>query len=302
MSRKGIAPMALLLVSCALLSACAGTAGHARAELREDSMRDADLDVLFATEFPVANKEEALAQGHVALRSGDTERALFFYVKAVRFDPADSRLMVMIGQLHEYRKDPALAIRAYSLALHSNPDEQAALEGRGLLLLEAGELLYAEKDLRRAVMLDSRAWRSWNGLGLLADKQGAHAEAVGKYTAALDLRPDLPELLNNRGYSYLLAGDTKRAEGDLAKAAALGYAKAWINLGALFGRNSQYDEAVEAYSQVLTEAEALNRAGTAALEKRHYDIAEKLLRQAVESSPVYFVAAEEQLARLDELR
>jgi Flp pilus assembly protein TadD len=266
--------------------------------IAEQDLRDADLDVIFATEFPVGSKAEALVRAEAAMASGDVERALFFYVKALKFDATDTDLFVKIGRIHEYRDNAELAVRAYSMALRVNPDLVAALEARGLLCLEHDEPLYAEADLRRAVALDPTAWRAWNGLGLLADGNGDHAGAIVQYTAALELQPGLPALLNNRGYSRMLAGDLPGALTDLEQSAAQDYDKAWVNLGVLYAKVQRYDDAVEALAKVLAEPEALNRTGAAAMDNRDFELARALFERAIERSPVWFPAAEENLELL----
>ena len=281
-----------------LLSGCASSPRTEVPRIAEQELRSENLDVLFATEFPVASRGEALAHANAAMQTGDFERGLFYYVKALKFQPDDAALLVRIGQVHEYRHDIEHAVRAYTLALRSDPDNVLALEGRGLLLLANGEALYAEADLRRAVSVEVSAWRAHNGLGLLADAEGEHATAIGHYTSALALQPGSPMLLNNRGYSSLLAGRPKEAEADLRAAAGMGYERAWINLGVVLASDRRYEEAVAAFSEVLSEAEAMNKAGATALENSDVVIAERLFKSAIEASPVYFPAAEENLAQV----
>ncbi len=281
-----------------LLSGCAGSPVTEEPRIAEQELRSENLDVLFATEFPIASRDEALAHATAAMQTGDFERGLFYYVKALKFQPDDAALLVRIGQIHEYRHDTEYAVRAYTLALRADPDNVAALEGRGLLLLANGEAVYAETDLRRAVSVDMSAWRAYNGLGLLADDQGEHTIAIGHYTSALAVQPESPMLLNNRGYSNMLAGQRPEAETDLRKAAGMGYERAWINLGVVLARDRRYDEAVRAFAEVLSEAEALNKTGATALLNHDAAIAERLFKSAIQASPVYFPAAEENLAQI----
>ena len=301
--RKDARPAWRVLVACTLVAGflcggCAGSPAKARPAFAEADIRDENLDVLFATEFPVASKGEAIARANESMQTGDVERGLFFDVKALMFDTTDTELLIRIARLHEFRHNGVLAARAYTLALKSDPDNVQALEGRGLLLLTAGEDLYAEQDLRRATTLDATAWRAWNGLGLLAARNNEHADAVKLFTAAIDYQPNLPILLNNRGYSRIQVHDFANAQADLARAAAAGYDKAWMNLGAMYAGDGRYEDAVKAYAEVLDEAEALNRTGAIAVERHDFEIARKLFEQAIDASPVYFPDAEQNLAQV----
>lgn len=288
-----------LLCAYVLISAgCASQPSAPASNIAEQDFRDADLDVIFATEFPVTSKADALKRAQTSLEEGDFDKGLYFYVKALNYEPDDAALLYRIGRIHEYSGNAEMATRAYTLALGSDPDFVPALENRGLLLLANNENSRAQQDLVRAVVMDATAWRAQNGLGLLADRAGNHEEAIAHYSAALDVRPGVAEILNNRGYSRMLAGKSSSAKADLRQSAALGYQKAWINLGALLARNGEYSKAVEALKEVLDEPESLNRAAEVAIENGDRDVAQRLLEKAIEQSPVYFPDAEQNLAQL----
>jgi tetratricopeptide (TPR) repeat protein len=265
----------------------------------EEEFRDADFDVMFATEFPVTSKADALLRADEALQAGELDRALFFFVKALRFTPDDAELLLRIGQMHEYRHDKEMAVRAYTVALKFDPDLVPALENRGLLLLGNNEFDRAEQDLIRAVAQDLDAWRAYNGLGLIADSRKQHDKAFEFYTAALAANPDAAIVLNNRGYSRMLANKSSSAEADLRQSAELGYEKAWLNLGKMFAGIGNYDEAINMFSKVLPEPDALTKTAETAIENQDFEIARTMLRRAIESSPVYLPSAEQILAQID---
>ena len=288
----------LLALLITFLSGCASNAAKTDPGVAESDLRDENFDVLFATEFPVTSKEEALVRAEEAMRAGDRQQMLFYYVKALRFDPDDTDLLIRIGQTHELQGTDEMAVRAYSLALASNPDLVPALESRGLLLLEHDEVDRSEQDLQKAVSIDNQAWRAFNGLGLIADRRKMHETAIAHYSSALEIRPGVPAILNNRGYSRLLANQLDGAESDLRQAAELGYDKAWINLGVLLAARSQYGDALRAFSAVLDRPQALNKVAEQAIENGDISKARSLLEEAIDTSPTYFPEAEENLMRI----
>jgi Flp pilus assembly protein TadD len=299
MARLRIVSAVVLPGNAALaLGGCASQPSTSAQGIAEEDFRDADLDVIFATEFPVTSKEDAMQRALESLEQGETDKGLFFYVKALNYDPDDAGLLYRIGRIHDHRGNAEMATRAYTLALRSNPDLVPALESRGLLLLAHDEDIRAEQDLERAIALDASAWRAQNGLGLIEDRKGNHERAISLYSAALDVEPGVAEILNNRGYSRMLAGKLFAAETDLRQSAALGYRKAWINLGVLLARSGQYSEAVTAFGEILDEPESLNKAAEIAMENRDNSVAQKMLEQAIKQSPVYYPDAEENLAQL----
>jgi Flp pilus assembly protein TadD len=96
----------------------------------------------------------------------------------------------------------------------------------------------AEMHFRRAVENRKDDAEAWVGLAAAYDELKRFRLADRAYAQALKLIGPTPELLNNRGYSYLLRGDLRRASQDLAEALAQDPENAKIrnNLAALEAR------------------------------------------------------------------
>jgi Flp pilus assembly protein TadD len=77
----------------------------------------------------------------------------------------------------------------------------------------------AELHFRRAVEASGDA-EAWLGLAAAYDQLKRFDLADRAYREVLKRTGPTPELLNNRGYSYLLRGDLRRASQDLSAAAA----------------------------------------------------------------------------------
>jgi len=78
----------------------------------------------------------------------------------------------------------------------------------------------AEMHFRRAVETSSGDAEAWLGLAAAYDQLKRFELADRAYARLLKLTGPTPELLNNRGYSYLLRGELRRASQDLSAAAA----------------------------------------------------------------------------------
>jgi len=297
-SSKGL-KLALLLSMAVSVAACGSTQSVSQAAVANDELRDTDMDLVFATEFPVTNKADAMTRAAEAWSSGDINRALFFYVRALQFDSEDADLLAAIGKLHHSQNRPEMAARAFSMALRVDPDHTASLEGRGLIFLAYDRDDVAEADLQRVVKIAPTAWRAHNALGMLADRRGDHRIATMHYDAALAIVPESAMVLNNRGYSSFLAGNYSNATADLHNAAGRhGYERAWMNLGVLYSRQGKYIVAIDMYLNVLSQAETYNKVAEAAMANSDYETAQQLLEQAIYESPTFFPAAEENLAQL----
>ena len=297
-SSKGL-KLTLIISLAMVVAACGSTPPASKTAITSDELLDTKMDLMFATEFPVTGKADAMILAGQAWSSGDINRALFFYVRALQFDQEDAELLAVIGKIQYAQNRPEMAVRAFSMALQADPDNATSYEGRGLILLANDRTEQAEADLQRAVEIEPTAWRARNGLGILADRRGDHATATRHYDAALIIVPDSAVVLNNRGYSSFLAGNYRSATEDLHIAADQhDYERAWINLGAVYAREGRYIPAVDMYLKVLSEPQTYNKVAEAAIANNDYETAQQLLEQAIYESPTYFPAAEDNLSQL----
>jgi Flp pilus assembly protein TadD len=292
-----------MIICLGFLCGCAGSQARNVDEGLSDSVANENLDLLFATEFPVASKQEAIAKSNLAYRDGDLDKALFYSVRALKFDVTDVEVLVRIGNLHVLQGNSRMAARTFNLALARDPSLPQALQGLGLLYFEANERDEARQNLELAVAGDKSLWRSYNILGVLADGHGDHVQAANYYEKALALRPDSISVQINRGYSKYLAGDLKTAARYLYDAAYQSdHPKAWRNLGMVYAELGWYEEALEVFRKVDAEADAYNRAGEIALANNDLSLARDYFSEAVRQSPVYFAEAERNLARVQSQR
>jgi tetratricopeptide (TPR) repeat protein len=79
------------------------------------------------------------------------------------------------------------------------------------------------------------------------DALGQHEQAVDDCTTSLELQPDDPEVLNNRGVAYLHMGRLEEAERDFDRAVELrpDYAEALANRGRVWLDREDFERALE---------------------------------------------------------
>jgi Flp pilus assembly protein TadD len=78
----------------------------------------------------------------------------------------------------------------------------------------------AEKHFRRAVELHPRDADAWVGLAASYDRLKRFDLADRAYAQAASIIGETPEIMNNKGFSYLLRGDYRRARRTLEAAQA----------------------------------------------------------------------------------
>lgn len=90
----------------------------------------------------------------------------------------------------------------------------------GRVNLAAGNSGLAERNFREAVERNKDDAAAWLGLAAAYDNLGRYELADRAYEQATALRGETLEIMNNRGYSFMLRGDGQRAlsrfEGALA--------------------------------------------------------------------------------------
>lgn len=295
-----------IVVAQMLASGCASMSGKAADEGKapiNGGEQVADLyegnpEVVFATEFPVDSAEDAVVRADNALMQGDTDLALYMYVRAYDLQRDNVHALMRIGQIHEARGNSNLSRRAYASVLRVEPTHAQALQSLGLNYLQAKQYGEALSLLERAVAVEPALWRAQNGIGIIADMRGQHDKAIRSYDDALDANPDDAMLLNNRGYSHYLVGDYLQATRDFSAAAGKGAKRAWLNLGLVLARQGQYDQAVQMMSRTVAREVAYNDVGYIAMRQGELDLAETYFRQAIHLAPRYFGEAQRNLTEV----
>jgi tetratricopeptide (TPR) repeat protein len=141
-----------LLVGCASAPDI-DTDKYAGLELNNKS-----LDLLFATEFPVTSETEALLEADRALRQGDMDKALFYYVRALQFQPENVESLVKIGDIQLRNNNLAFAGRAFLAAQQYDPNHARAHEGLGLIYMAEDRHEQAISEFKLAVEFNDGLW------------------------------------------------------------------------------------------------------------------------------------------------
>lgn len=302
----GLTKIARLVGPALLTAALAGCASEPEKRAVDDSdeLYSGQPRAVYGTEFPAGSAAEAALRGDIALAKGDLDRALYFYVEAVRLEPQHVPTLLKIGAVHRQRGDHDRALASYRRVLAIDPENAHALEAAGLVLLDRRAHDTARDLLNRAVAEDPSRWRAHEGLGVVADLRGDYPQAIEHYAAAMKLRPEEASLYTNRGYSRYLSGDLPGAETDFRAAlrADPRFERAWRNLGLVHVRQQRFEAALNAFERVEDRAAALNDVGYLAMLEGHYDVAEAFLSEALIASPTYYRLADENLERTRQRR
>jgi Tfp pilus assembly protein PilF len=130
--------------------------------------------------------------------------------------------------------DPATVqkLNQFSNALDKNPNDVNALISRAALSLEVADkglynfqwILFASKDLEKAIRLDPNNWMARHDYAMACFQAGDVTKAmpnehlaVIQFTKAIALKPDSARSYMGRGWAYLMLGDEANANADFQK-------------------------------------------------------------------------------------
>lgn len=193
------------------------------------------------------------------------------------------------------------ALRAYHLILAEQPDNLTAQEGRGLAWLGLGEWKQARAQLTKVNQTEPGRWRVLNGLGVAADMNGDFAAAARWYGEALQAGGERPMVINNAGYSLIMAGDYRAAE-QLLERGALRFPdehRINHNLAIAQARQGRYNDAIRTWRKTMERVDALNNAGYIAKLNGDTEKARAMFNEAAAISTRYRPRVDANLRSLD---
>jgi Flp pilus assembly protein TadD len=288
--------VALILPGCKTLEpkVATGLGSHS-------ALYDGKSELAYNTQFPVTSVPEAIQLGDLAVASGDLDKGLFEYIRALDLDEGNPEALARIGHIHYQRGNQQLAELAFRWSLQRDPRNPDTLAGLGILLLKKRDDPAARQLLEQAVRIEPRLSNAHNALGVIADLEKDYGRAQFHYQQALAGAPGTASLLNNLGYSRYLSGDYQGAISAFREAllANPNYQLAWRNLGLVYAREGRYPEAVEAFAKVQDLPKAYNDVGYLAMVGGKLDDAKGFFEEAKRQSPAFYDLAESNQRRVE---
>ncbi len=151
--------------------------------------------------------------------SGDYEKAIPYFQKAVKKNPNNAESHFMMGYCYDELQRYNEAIDEYKQAIRIKPN-------------------YAEAH---------------HNLGFAYGILGRHNEAIAEFKEAIRIKPDLADAHNSLGFAYGRLGRHNEAIGEFKEAIRIkpDYADAHYNLGVVYGELGKYNEAIDEYKQAI---------------------------------------------------
>ena len=132
----------------------------------------------FSTLRAVPDSERAIRSAHYFKLSGRYDLALQELSTAAENDPANTRLLNVLGSCYDFLGDYAKAQSLYEKALSLDPDNLSAMNNLGYSNYLSGNYKAAEKHFRMVLDRDPNYLLARNNLGLLWCRQGRDDQAL----------------------------------------------------------------------------------------------------------------------------
>ena len=199
--------------------------------------------------------------GRILLAKGEADAAQAEFRAAVKLQPTLVEGWVCWAKLlqtHGHLKNAEACLR---LALTYAPDAFSIHNDLALILLALGKLEDAERHLERALEISPQSGVALCNLGIIRKHQGRIDEAIAAYRQAIVFNPLLPEAHNNLG-DALKERDLKAAEEcfDAALRLRPDYPEALDNLGVVLFFYGRLSDALDKFDRALAVNVGFHRA------------------------------------------
>jgi tetratricopeptide (TPR) repeat protein len=209
--------------------------------------------------------EQLLQRGREALRRRDYKAALMDFQEVLGRHPDYADVHHLAGLCLSLVGEPEAALEAFDRALMVNPAYVEAHLSRAITLNEVQRHEDAQAAFERAVALEAagsgrfgsstsaRLANAHAALGDLYVESGALVEGAAQYRAALELRPDFPDIRNRLARTLMDLGDLEGARTEL-EATLQGsprFVAARLNLGLAHFKLGHAEVAAREWEQCL---------------------------------------------------
>lgn len=218
----------------------------ALANLRLGNVQQAKQELRRTLDSTPRYARASLTLAELNLGSGAPEAAIDLLEPVVTRQPRNIRALKLLGMAHLAKRDAAKATKAFRKAVNIAPKEPHAIYMLGVGLSATGQLEQAGKKFEEALALKADYLEPLAGLAQLAYARKKPEAALARVERQLRVVPASGPFHHLLGKIQLTRGESKTAEQSFLRAIKLEpkLLASYMALGALYGREKRYDEAL----------------------------------------------------------
>jgi Flp pilus assembly protein TadD len=207
--------------------------------------------------------------GDALLQTGQEDKALACFQKAVEIEPDDTSAHFNIGNALFKRGRLDEAVAHFRKAVELEPDNAAAHNNLGNALLQKGKVDEAIVHYQKALQIKPDNVETHINLGSALFQKGRVDEAIAHYQKALQIKPDSPDVLNNLAWLLATSPDAHIRDGVQAvkyagRACELTHYGVTLLVGTLaaaYAEAGRFDDAIAAAEKACALASAAGEQG-----------------------------------------
>jgi eukaryotic-like serine/threonine-protein kinase len=214
---------------------------------------EANQDCNKAISLGNAGVEGHLCLGLVAAGTGDYQRAVGEYQKAIELDPTADEAYVGLARAYTHLNKLSDAERVYQQAIAQKPNSLRAIEWLGIFYLQQAEYAKAADLFQKAIGLAPESYLDYSNLGASDLFLGNYQRAINALEQSIKLRPTAGAY-SNLGTAYYQSRHFGDAAHNYQEALKFDEKSSdlWGNLADAYLYSGQKPKAVEAFKKQLT--------------------------------------------------
>jgi tetratricopeptide (TPR) repeat protein len=200
-----------------------------------------------------ASDVEYYARGLAYKLTGDYDRAVADYGRALQLNPQLVEAYLGRGHAYRGRNDTDLEVADYTRAIELNPRHIGAYMARAVVYYATRRFDLAIANYDKVVRLNPRLMMPYLLRSSVYTDKGDYAAAIASCDEAVKLKPNDAGPYNFRGIAYNGKGDYDRAIADFDKALGLSpaFPSAYSNRGRAYAGKRDYARAIADYSESI---------------------------------------------------
>lgn len=248
--------------------------------------------------------QELVTAGFIYLANRNLKIAELHFATAINKDPTIADAFIGLGRTEMLRGNYSRALTVFSKASELEPDSVAAIIGQAQALRSEGKLNAAIKSINAAIMIAPENINVLKELAIIYDLMGKENLSAPLYLEIVGRTPDQAASHNNLGLNYMVRERYPEAILSFLQALELDRSSSRVknNLASAYLLNGDQRKALKIFKVTLSEAAAYNNIGYLLMTQGLFDEAKQALNKAVQLNPRYYVRAQENLEKLQEMR